>query len=215
MCTRSRPGPDGDEVLAGSPDVCIPGELARGTAHDPEALNTWAVRSHQLLPLGSVARKNRRDSKASARPALHLRKARTGLPYGNLSGIPPRGTDSTGPGTEVQTAGDAQHCLQAPGPDAKDQNRRGTHSITHRRGRQALVPQAGHCTNPYIQPGEVTGVRAVPHVVAKKHDGKFWVLGPGIQSLSEAHGCASCSLKGVPGLSGWALCVLGRGDRGG
>lgn len=105
--------------------------------------------------------------------------------------------------------------LAGPGPDAKDQNRRGTHSITHRRGRQALVPQAGHCTNPYIQPGEVTGVRAVPHVVAKKHDGKIWVLGPGIQSLSEAHGCASCSLKGVPGLSGWALCVLGRGGRGG
>ena len=85
-----------------------------GTTHGPEALSTRALMSCRLLPPGSVARKNRCDSKTSARPAPPSRKPRTGLAYGNPSGIPPRGRDSTGPGTEAQEAGNAQHCLQGP-----------------------------------------------------------------------------------------------------
>lgn len=101
------------------------GELATGTTHVAEALSTWSVRSHQLLPAGSVARKNRCEGKASARPAPPSRKPRTGLACGNLSGIPQRRTDSTGSRTEVQ---EARNVLGIPSPGAKDQIVEKTHS---------------------------------------------------------------------------------------
>lgn len=86
------------------------GELATGTTHGTEALSTWAGRLHQLLAPGSVARKNRCDSKVSARPAQPSRKLRIGLACGNLSRIPQRRMGST----KVQEAGNVQHCSQDP-----------------------------------------------------------------------------------------------------
>lgn len=97
-----------------------PGELATGTTHGARALSTRAMRLRQLLPPGAVARKNRCDSKASARPVPPSRKPRTGLAYGNAGGIPPRGTDCSGPGTELQEAGNTQRCAQVPHPGARD-----------------------------------------------------------------------------------------------
>lgn len=122
-----------------------PGELATGTTHGAKALSTWAMRSRQLLPPGAAARKNRCDSKASARPVPPSRKPRTGLAYGNPGGVPPRGTDCSGPGTELEEAGNAQCCAQAPPPRYQGQNMgetcsRGPGCITIMRWGWVLVP---------------------------------------------------------------------------
>lgn len=152
-----------------------PGELATDTTHGAKALSTWAMRSRQLLPPGAAARKNRCDSKASARPVPPSRKPRTGLAYGNPGGVPPRGTDCSGPGTELEEAGNAQHCAQAPHPQVpgteygRDLLQRPRLHHSYEMGMGPGAP-ACRCTNPQTQIGEVTGKRVVSMLLLAKRD---------------------------------------------
>lgn len=143
-------------------------------------LHTWAVRSHQLLPPGFVARNNRCDSKVSARSAPPSRKPRTGLAHGNLSGSPPRAVDSTDSEIKVQ---EARNVLRISSPGAKDQDVGETHSkgpgcITSMRWGRVLLPQVCTCTPSKTHTGEeVTGVQVGPTLQPVRKHSEDWLSG--------------------------------------